>query len=56
MKKWSRSVRHSMAWAFLGLLRNESENTLTLLASFGEREVRDELCNKFHEFFDGRDG
>lgn len=35
-------------------MRNESENVITLFASFGEREVRDELCRKLHEFLDGR--
>lgn len=42
-----------MVRAFLGRVINESEIGLTLFASFGEREVRDELCNTFHEFFDG---
>lgn len=45
-----------MAWAFLGQLRNESENVLTLFASFGEREVRDEPCNQLHEFLMGSEG
>lgn len=56
MKRWSRLVGHPMAWAVLGQPRNESKNVLTLFASFGEREVRDEPCNKLHEFLMGSEG
>jgi hypothetical protein len=37
-------------------VKNESENILTLFASFGEREVRDELCNGLMSFWLGEQG
>ena len=45
-----------MAGAFAGRVRDESESILTLFASFGEKEVSDELCNRVDEFLVGEEG